>query len=54
MELVTKMILKTNPLRLLHQIPLGMKLLTHGRLELGMESMKNPKEIKTMFKALEG
>lgn len=38
-QIATAMILKTNPLRLLRQIPLGLKLLMKGRMSLLTEKM---------------
>jgi heterodisulfide reductase subunit C len=54
MYLLANTILRTNPFKMLSQAPLGLKLLKAGRAEIISESMKNPKEIRTMFKALEG
>ena len=41
---VTKMILRTNPLKLFKQIPLGIKLLLRGRMKLGTERMTGDKQ----------
>ena len=54
MQLLTRMLLKTNPFKMITQAPLGLKLFRAGRIDLVSEPMKNPKEIKTMFKVLEG
>jgi heterodisulfide reductase subunit C len=40
-QIATAMILKTNPLKLLRQIPLGLKLLLKGRMSLRTEMMSS-------------
>lgn len=50
--LVTKMFLKTNPLKLFGMASLGLKLLRSGRMALWLESIKNKKELKTILNAL--
>ena len=50
--LVAKMFLKTNPLKLLNMASLGLKLLRSGRMTLGLEAIKNKKELRTILKAL--
>ncbi len=42
-QIATVMILKTNPLKLLRQIPLGLKLLVKGRMSLWTEKMSGNK-----------
>jgi heterodisulfide reductase subunit C len=42
-QIATAMILKTNPLKLLRQIPLGLKLLLRGRMSLLTEKMSGDK-----------
>jgi len=49
--LVAKMFLKTNPLKLFNMTSLGLKLLRYGRMTLGLEAMKNKKELRTILKA---
>jgi len=43
-QIATAMILKTNPLKLLRQIPLGLKLLWKGRMSLLTERMSGDRE----------
>jgi len=54
MELVAMMDLKSNPLNLLHQATLGLKLIKTGRVELIPKSIKGKREIKKMLNVLEG
>ncbi len=51
--LVVKLALKTSIFSLLKMAPLGLNLLRTGRMALGQEKIKNRKQIKKMFKALE-
>lgn len=44
--------LKTNPLQLFKQIGLGFKLWRQGRMGLGVDSIKNKKELRTLLTAL--
>jgi len=50
--LVMKMFLKTNPLKLFGMASLGLKLFRSGRMALGLESMKNKKELRKILSAL--
>ena len=51
-RLMLKLFLKTNPLQLLKQIGLGLKLWRQGRMGLGTESIKNKKELRTLLTTL--
>ena len=52
-RLLINLFLKTNPLQLLKQAGLGMRLLLRGRMSLGQESVKRQKELQGMLKVLE-
>jgi heterodisulfide reductase subunit C len=52
-RLVIELALRTNPLSLLKMAPLGIRLLKAGRMALGQDRIKNPKEIKAILDAME-
>lgn len=52
-RLVFRLALRTNLLNLLKMLPLGLKLARTGRMEFRQDAVRNKKEIKAMFKALE-
>jgi hypothetical protein len=52
-RLVIELALRTNPLSLLKMAPLGIRLMKTGRMTLGQDRIKNPKEIKTILDAME-
>ncbi|RMD90488.1 MAG: 4Fe-4S dicluster domain-containing protein [Calditrichaeota bacterium] len=52
-RLVMKLIMKTSILNLLRLMPVGVKLFKSGRMPLKSDTVKNKREIKAMFKALE-
>jgi heterodisulfide reductase subunit C len=52
-RLLINLFLKTNPLQLLKQAGLGMRLLLQGRMSLRQESVKRRKELQGMLKVLE-
>jgi heterodisulfide reductase subunit C len=52
-RLVIELALRTNPLSLLKMAPLGIRLMRTGRMALGQDRIKNPKEIKTILDAME-
>ncbi len=51
-RLTLMLFLKTNPLQLFKQIGLGFKLWRQGRMGLGVDSIKNKKELRTLLTAL--
>ncbi|MEW6457257.1 MAG: 4Fe-4S dicluster domain-containing protein [Acidobacteriota bacterium] len=53
-RLTTKLFFKSNPFKIFNYSNLGMKLFKLGRIKLMPETIKNPKEIKTLLKGLEG
>lgn len=52
-RLILKLFLKTNPLKLLKQTGLGLRLLLGGRFSLKKESIHRRNELKSIIKALE-
>jgi heterodisulfide reductase subunit C len=52
-KLIIRLYLKTNILRMLKQIPIGWRLVAHGRMGLGSEKIKNTKQLKTLLNAVE-
>ena len=52
-RLILKLFLKTNPLKLLKQTGLGLRLLLRGRFSLKKESINRKNELRSMIKALE-
>jgi hypothetical protein len=52
-RLVIELALRTNPLSLLKMAPVGLKLLRTGRMALGQDHIKNPKELKAILDAME-
>jgi quinone-modifying oxidoreductase, subunit QmoC len=52
MEVVTRMLLRTNPLGLLKMAPMGMSLFKKGRIEILSENIKNKTQMKKLLKGL--
>ena len=52
-RLVIALALRTNPFSLMKMAPLGLKLVRTGRLAIGQDRTKNPKEIKAILDAME-
>ena len=52
-ELVRKYFLRTNPLKFLQQIPLGMRLLKRGRMRLKPHKIKGVNGLRKMMAAIE-
>ena len=52
--LLLRLYLKTNILRMLKQVPIGLRLWSRGRLGLGIEKIKNKKQLQTLLNAIEG
>lgn len=52
-RLILRLLLKTNPLRLLNQAGLGLRLLKSGRFTLKKESIKRKSELRSILKVLE-
>jgi hypothetical protein len=51
--LILRLFLKTNPLKLLKQTGLGLRLLLGGRFSLKKESIQRRNELRSIIKALE-
>jgi heterodisulfide reductase subunit C len=51
--LVTHLFMRTNPMALLGNIPVALKLLMHGRLPMFPKRIKNIKEIRNIIKKVE-
>jgi quinone-modifying oxidoreductase, subunit QmoC len=52
-RVLIELALRTNPLSLLKMAPIGLKLLRTGRMALGQDHIKNPKELKAILDAME-
>ena len=52
-RLLIELALRTNPLSLLKMAPVGIRLMRTGRMALGQEHIKNPKELKAILDAME-
>jgi quinone-modifying oxidoreductase subunit QmoC len=52
-RVLIELALRTNPLGLLKMAPIGLKLLKTGRMALGQERIKNPKELSAILDAME-
>lgn len=52
MEVVTRMMLRTNPLGMLKMAPLGLSLFKKGRMHIGGEKIKNKKQMKKLLSGL--
>jgi len=52
-RLVIELALRTNPLSLLKMAPIGLKLLRTGRMVLGQDHIKDPKQLQTILDAME-
>lgn len=52
-RLITKVFLKTNPLNLIKQSFLGLRLLSKGRMEIFADQIKDKKQLRTLLKAVE-
>jgi heterodisulfide reductase subunit C len=52
-RVLIELALRTNPLSLVKMAPIGLKLLRTGRMALGQDQTKNPKEIKSILDAME-
>jgi len=52
MEVVTRMLLRTNPLGLLKMAPVGWSLFLKGRIEIFGEKIKNRKQMKKLLQGL--
>lgn len=52
MEVVTRMMLRTNPLGMLKMAPLGLALFKKGRMHIGGEKIKNKKQMKKLLSGL--
>jgi quinone-modifying oxidoreductase, subunit QmoC len=52
-RLVVELALRTNPFSLLKMAPIGIKLLRTGRMALGQEHIKDPKQLRTILDAME-
>ena len=52
-RLVIELALRTNPLSLLKMAPIGIKLLKTGRMVLGQDRIKDPKQLKAILDAME-
>jgi quinone-modifying oxidoreductase, subunit QmoC len=52
-RLVVELALRTNPFSLLKMAPVGIKLLRTGRMALGQEHIKDPKQLRTILDAME-
>ena len=52
-RLVIELALRTNPLSLMKMAPIGLKLLTTGRMVFGQEHIKDPKQLQTILDAME-
>jgi heterodisulfide reductase subunit C len=52
-RLVIELALRTNPLGLLKMAPLGLKLLKTGRMALGQDHIKDPKQLRKILDAME-
>jgi quinone-modifying oxidoreductase subunit QmoC len=52
-RLVIELAVRTNPFSLLKMAPIGFKLLTTGRMVLGQDRIKDPKQLKAILDAME-
>lgn len=52
LEVASKMMLKTDPFGMLKMAPIGLALLSKGRLHLGFDSIKNKKQMKKLLSGL--
>lgn len=52
-RLVIELALRTNPFSLLKMAPIGLKLLKTGRMVLGQDRIKDPKQLKAILDAME-
>ncbi|MCX6552516.1 MAG: 4Fe-4S dicluster domain-containing protein [Acidobacteria bacterium] len=52
-RLVIELALRTNPLSLLKMAPVGIKLLRTGRMALGQDHIKDPKQLQSILDAME-
>jgi heterodisulfide reductase subunit C len=52
-RLVIELALRTNPISLLKMAPIGLKLLKTGRMVLGQDRIKDPKQLKAILDAME-
>ncbi len=52
-RVLIELALRTNPLSLLKLAPIGLKLLRAGRMTLGQDHIRNPKELKAILDAME-
>jgi hypothetical protein len=52
-RVLIELALRTNPFSLVKMAPIGLKLLRTGRMALGQEQTRDPKEIKAILDAME-
>lgn len=52
MEVVTRMMLRTNPIGMLKMAPMGFSLFKKGRMHIGSEKIKNLKQMKKLLSGL--
>ncbi len=52
-RVVIELALRTNPLNLLKMAPIGLKLIRTGRMALGQERIKDPKQLQAVLDAME-
>ncbi len=52
MEVVTRMMLRTNPLGMLKMAPMGLSLFRKGRMHIGGEKIKNRKQMQKLLSGL--
>jgi quinone-modifying oxidoreductase subunit QmoC len=50
--LSTKLYLKTDPIELLKHVPLGLRLIWHGRMGLRRESVRRPAQLRKLLRAV--
>lgn len=52
MEVVTRMMLRTNPLGMLKMVPMGLSLFRKGRMHIGGEKIKNRSQLRKLLSGL--
>jgi hypothetical protein len=52
-RVVIELALRTNPLSLIKMAPIGLKLIKTGRMVLGQDHIKDPKQLQAILNAME-